>query len=125
MGAVDSMRTGEGEETSSRTPEEEEVEDEEDEDEDEEEEEEEEEDVEEGVTLLTPSVWSGDMAPSLLDSSSYCTYRLGCLRGSPSLVLLNISCPSVDANTLHHTCTQQRERRTKHCEKPNIGYQGR
>lgn len=46
---------------------------------------------------LPASLWSGDIAPSLLDSSSYCTYKLGCFRGSPSLVLLNISCPSLTA----------------------------
>lgn len=80
MGAGGSIRIGEGEETSSRTPVEEE------------------EEEEEEVPLPPPSAWSGDMAPSLLDSSSYCTYRLGCLRGSPSLVLLNINCPSVDGN---------------------------
>ena len=65
-GAGGSRRTGEGE-TSSRTPEEEEEEEEEEEDEDEDDEEEEE------VTLPPASAWSGDIAPSLLDSSSYCT----------------------------------------------------
>lgn len=47
---------------------------------------------------LLASLWSGDIAPSLLDSSSYCTYKLGCFRGSPSLVLLNINCPSIKGN---------------------------
>lgn len=50
VGTRGSMRTGEGEESSSRTPEE---------------------DEDEELPLPTPSTWSGDMAPSLLDSSSY------------------------------------------------------
>lgn len=59
------------------------------------------------ICSLTPealpaSLWSGDMPPSLLDSSSNCTYKLGCFLGSPSLVLLNINCPSVDVFNFVH-----------------------